>query len=142
MTIEKVTAEWVRDQVFLLRDRHGFPIVMAQPQGVVASDLLPLSLIGCSVYDVTSILRKQKQDIQRLEVEASSEQDDEPPWCFRKVHIIYRIWGEGVKKEAVERAIRLTEEKYCSVFATLKPTLEIVSDYEILTDLGENNGKV
>jgi putative redox protein len=138
MTIEKVTAEWVRDQVFLLRDRHGFPIVMAQPHGVVASDLLPLSLIGCSVYDVTSILRKQKQEFQRLEVEASSEQDDEPPWRFRKIRVLYRIWGTQVKNTAVERAIRLTEEKYCSVFATLKPTLEIVSDYEILT--GEGRG--
>ena len=134
MTIEKVTSEWVRDQVFLLRDRHGFPIVMAQPQGVVASDLLPLSLIGCSVYDVTSILRKQKQDIKRLEVEAFSEQDDDPPWCFRRIRVLYRIWGQGIKREAVERAIRLTEEKYCSVFATLKSALEIVSEYEILSE--------
>jgi putative redox protein len=133
MPTEKVTAEWVRDQVFILHDRHGFPILMAQPQGVVASDLLPLSLIGCSVYDVTSILRKQKQDIQHLEVEAFSEQDDDPPWCFRKIRVLYRVWGKDISLAAVERAIRLTEEKYCSVFATLKPALEIVSEYEILT---------
>jgi|WetSurSiteA1Bulk_404760.scaffolds.fasta_scaffold09391_3 putative redox protein len=133
MSTEKVTAEWVRDQVFILRDRHGFPIVMAQPQGIVASDLLPLSLIGCSVYDVTSILRKQKQDIQHLEVDAFSDQDDDAPWCFRKIRIHYRVWGKDISQVAVERAIRLTEEKYCSVFATLKPALEIVSEYEILT---------
>ncbi len=134
MTTEKVTAEWVRDQVFILSDRHGFPIVMAQPQGVVASDLLPLSLVGCSVYDVISILRKQKQAIQHLEVEASSEQDDEPPWCFRKIRILYRIWGKEISKTAVERAIRLAEEKYCSVYATLKSALEIVTEYEIMVD--------
>ena len=134
MASEKVSAEWVHDQTFLLHDRHGFPIVESQPHGVVASDLLPLSLIGCSIYDVTSILRKQKQDIKRLEVEAFSEQDDEPPWCFRRIRVQYRIWGQGIKREAVERAIRLTEEKYCSVFATLKSALEIVSEYEILSE--------
>jgi putative redox protein len=132
MTTEKVTAEWVRDQVFLLRDRQGFPIVMAQPEGVVGADLLPLSLIGCAVWDVTSILRKQKQDVRRIEVEAQSDQDDDPPWRFRKIRVLYRIWGAGVEKAAVERAIRLTEEKYCSIYVTLKPALEIVSEVEIL----------
>jgi putative redox protein len=134
MIIEKVTAEWVRDQVFLLRDRHGFPIVMGQPEGVIAADLLPLSLIGCAMWDVTSILRKQKQDIRHIEVEANSERDDEPPWCFQRIHVLYRIWGEGVKPAAVERAIRLTEEKYCSIYATLKPAVEIVSKYEIMNE--------
>jgi putative redox protein len=142
MASEKVTAEWQHDQVFMLRDQHGYPIVMAQPDGVLGADLLPLSLIGCAIWDVTSILRKQKQAINRIEVEATSERDDDPPWQFRKIRVLYRIWGTQVKRAAVERAIRLTEEKYCSVYATLKPAIDLVSEFEILDEPVQEEGKV
>jgi len=52
MSTETVRVNWITDQVFLLQDRNGFPIIMAQPQGVNGVDLLPLSLIGCSAWDV------------------------------------------------------------------------------------------
>ena len=133
MRTEKVTAEWLADQAFLLKDHKGFPIVMAQPMGVLGADLLPLSLIGCAGWDVMSILRKQKQPVLRCEVEAESERDEEPPWRFRRIRVLYKIWG-GVDPAALERAIRLTEEKYCSVFVTLRDAVEIQSRYEILSE--------
>ena len=133
MRTEKVTAEWLADQAFLLKDHKGFPIVMAQPMGVLGADLLPLSLIGCAGWDVMSILRKQKQPVLRCEVEAESERDEEPPWRFRRIRVLYKIWG-GVDLAALERAIRLTEEKYCSVFVTLRDAVEIQSRYEILSE--------
>jgi putative redox protein len=134
MPIEKVTAEWLHDQNFMLRDQKDFPIFMAQPDGVLGADLLPLSLIGCAIWDVTSILRKQKQAITRLEVEANSEREDDAPWRFRKIRVVYRIWGENIANAAVERAIRLTEQKYCSIYVTLKNALEIESVYEIINE--------
>ena len=82
---ETVTATWLGEQSFLLKDHQGFPILMAQPEGVLGADLLPLSLIGCAGWDVMSILRKQKQPVLRCEVEAESERDDEPPWRFRRI---------------------------------------------------------
>ena len=133
MRTEKVTAEWLKDQAFLLKDHQGFPIVMAQPMGVLGADLLPLSLIGCAGWDVMSILRKQKQPVLRCEVEAESERDEQPPWRFRRIRVLYKIWG-GVDPAALERAIRLTEEKYCSVFVTLRDAVEIQSRYEILSE--------
>lgn len=133
MRTEKVTAEWLADQAFLLKDHKGFPIVMAQPMGVLGADLLPLSLIGCAGWDVMSILRKQKQPVLRCEVEAESERDEQPPWRFRRIRVLYKIWG-GVDPAALERAIRLTEEKYCSVFVTLRDAVEIQSRYEILPE--------
>jgi putative redox protein len=132
MATETVTAEWVNEQVFLLRDHKGFPIVMSQPDGVLGADLLPLSLIGCSIWDVTSILKKQKQTITRLEVQAESEREAEPPWRFLSIRVTYRIWGRDIQPSAVVKAIKLTEEKYCATFATLRPAMEIVSDYEII----------
>ena len=133
MRTEKVTAKWLEDEAFLLKDHLGFPIVMAQPVGVLGADLLPLSLIGCAGWDVMSILRKQKQPVLRCEVEAESERDEEPPWRFRRIRVLYKIWG-GVDPAALERAIRLTEEKYCSVFVTLRDTVEILSRYEVLSE--------
>lgn len=131
MPRETVTAEWVRDQVFLLRDHQGFPIVMANPGGVLGADLLPLSLIGCAIWDVMEILRKQRQPVRSLEVEAHSEREDERPWRFRRIRVVYRIRGTNVDRAAVERAVRLTEDKYCSTFATLRPAIEIVSEVEL-----------
>jgi putative redox protein len=134
MTTETVRVDWISDQVFLLHDRHGFPIVLAQPQGVNGSDLLPLSLIGCSAWDVIGILRKQRQQVTHLAVFADSERDPDPPWRIRKIRILYRITGRNLKPESITRAIELAETKYCSIYATLQEAVEIRSEYEIIPD--------
>ena len=132
MLIETVRADWVEEQEFLLRDHFGFPVVMAHPMGVSGADLLPMSLIGCSVWDVVAILRKQRQQVIKLEVTAESERDDEPPWRFRKIRILYTITGRSLNPERVRRAIDLAEEKYCGVYATLRDAVEITSQFEII----------
>jgi putative redox protein len=126
-----VRAEWVRDQVFLLQDRHGFPLVMTQPDGVLGSDLLPLSLIGCAAWDVAAILQKQRQRLTRLEVTAESEREPAPPWRFRAIRIVYRVAGRGLDEARVLRAVSLTEEKYCSIYATLRQAIELTSRVEV-----------
>jgi putative redox protein len=132
MSTVTVRAEWVRDQVFLLRDRHDFPIVMTQPQGVTGADLLPLSLIGCAAWDIVAILQKQRQQLTGLHVTAESEQDPEPPWRFRRIHIVYRLTGHDLNAAQVRRAIELSETRYCSIYATLRAVVEITSDFEIV----------
>jgi putative redox protein len=129
---ETVRATWIDSQDFLLRDRFGFPIFMSQPMGVNGADLLPLSLIGCTVWDVISILQKQRQQLTHFEVTAESEREDDPPWRFLKICIHYRISGKGLKAEQIRKAIDLTENKYCSIYATLRQTIELVSDFEII----------
>ena len=132
MPTESVRVDWISEQLFLMRDRNSFPIVMTQPHGVNGADLLPLSLIGCAAWDIMSILQKQRQQVTGLQVSAESERDDEPPWRFRKIHIRYRFSGRNLKAEAIKRAIELSETKYCSIYATLRDTVEIQSDYEIV----------
>ena len=132
MPIETVRADWIEDQVFLLRDHFGFPVVMTHPMGVSGADLLPMSLIGCSVWDVIAILRKQRQQVTKLEVSADSVRDDEPPWRFREIHILYKITGRALNPERVRRAIDLAEQKYCGVYATLRDVVEITSRFEII----------
>jgi putative redox protein len=132
MPIETVRADWIEGQVFLLRDRAGFPVVMTQPMGVNGADLLPLSLIGCTAWDVIAILKKQRQPVTRLEVTAESLRDEDPPWRYRKINILYKLAGEGLSPERVQRAIELSETKYCSIYATLRDVVEITSTFEIV----------
>jgi putative redox protein len=131
MSTRTVRADWIEDQVFLLRDSAGFPIVMAQPNGVSGSDLLAMSLIGCAAWDVVSILHKERQKLTNLAVSAVTEQDEDPPWKIRQIRVHYQITGTQVNPTAVRRAIDLTETKYCSIFATLRDAVEIVTGFEI-----------
>ena len=130
-----VQADWLVDNVFLLRDRHAYPVLMTQPQGVNGSDLLPLSLIGCAAWDVLSILRKQRQAVTGLRVVADSEQEAEPPWRFRRILITYQFSGPALQAQRIQRAIELSQERYCSVYATLREAVEIESRFEIVDAL-------
>jgi putative redox protein len=134
MPSETVQLDWISDQDFLLRDRAGFPVIMTQPMGVNGADLLPLSLIGCAAWDLIAILMKQRQKVSRLKVIAESERDMEPPWRYRKIHLRYILTGSRLDPTKVQRAIELSETKYCSIHATLRPVVELSSDFEIKDD--------
>ena len=68
-----------------------------------------------------------------LEVITSGEQDPEPPWAYRKIHIKYRIGAQGLTDKAVAQAISLSQEKYCSVAASVRGVAQITTEYEIVT---------
>jgi putative redox protein len=67
-----------------------------------------------------------------LEVTTTGERDPEPPWPYRKIHVKYRLGGQGLTAKAVEQAIRLSQDKYCSVAATVRGVAQITTEYEIL----------
>ncbi len=130
--------EWLHDELFVARDRQGTTLAIgrslgSEPEwhGVKASDLLLLSLIGCSAHDVVAILQKQKQQVRSFRVVAEGEQDNDPPWRFRKIRICYKLVGQNLNEGFIKRAIELSQDKYCSVYATLRDAVEITSDYEI-----------
>lgn len=132
MAIKTVHLNWNPEKQFILHDNDDYQIVMKKPQGVSASDLLSMALIGCSSHDVVEILNKQRLGLKALKVTAESIQDDDPPWRFRKIHIHYQVTGRGIDAEKVQKAIQLSEEKYCSVYATLRDAIEITHDFEIV----------
>jgi len=100
------------------------------------SDLLLVALASCTAVDVVSILRKKRQLLTRLEILADGEQDADPPWRFRRIRLIYRLRGKKLTPEAVGRAIELSETRYCSVSASLRPQVEITTSFEILPEAG------
>jgi len=132
MTANTVHLNWNPEEQFILSDNDDYRVIMKKPKGVKPSDLLAMALIGCSSHDVVEILQKQKQDLQALKVTAESFQDENPPWRFRRIHVHYQAVGKGIDLEKLGKAIRISEEKYCSVYATLKDAIEITHDYEVV----------
>jgi putative redox protein len=91
-----------------------------------------LAAIGaCSAMDVIEILRKMRQQVTAYRVDVSGERRDEHPRIFTRIEIVHRLRGRGLKPAAIERAIELSDTKYCSVHAMLRATVTIESRYEI-----------
>jgi putative redox protein len=132
MASDTVHLNWNPDEQFVLSDNNNYQIKMKRPDGVKPSDMLVMALIGCSSVDVVEILQKQRQDLRQLEVTAESTQDENPPWRFRRIHIHYLAVGKGIDLNKLAKAIQISEEKYCSVYATLKDSIEITHDFEVV----------
>jgi putative redox protein len=132
-----VNVKWVESRQFVGIDSTGHSVVISSPDdgvGCKPSDLLLLALGSCTSYDVVSILEKRRQKLTGLEVTITSEQDEDAPWTFRKLHMQFTFRGRGLKEKAVQGAIELSESKYCSVAATLRGTAEISYEYTIEED--------
>ena len=95
-------------------------------------ELVAVALAGCTAFDVIGILRKRRQQVTGYEVTVEADQVPDPPQVFTKVRIHHLVTGINVSPQAVADAIRLSEEKYCSVGAMVKLSAEIESTYEIV----------
>ena len=125
---------WVTGKQFIGIDSTNHSVVLSTPAegvGMKPSDLLLVALAACTAVDVVDILTKKRLHLTGLEISASGEQDADPPWTFRKIHLHYCLSGSDLNEKAVAQAIELSEEKYCSVAATVRATAEISYDFEI-----------
>lgn len=131
MATKNVTLHWDPEELFTVKDGDGRQIPINNGRGIGAADLLVMSLIGCSAYDVVEILRKQRQHLDQINIRAEAVQDDAPPWKFKAINIHFRVVGKGIDTEKVRKAIELSEEKYCAVYATLKDVVKITNEIEV-----------
>lgn len=95
-------------------------------------ELLLVALGGCTAVDVVSILNKSRAHVTEYEIEVRGQRRDEHPRSFERIEVHHILRGRDITERAVERAIKLSEEKYCSVAATLRPAATITSRYTIL----------
>jgi putative redox protein len=95
-------------------------------------ELLLIALGSCTGVDVISILEKKRQRVTDYRVEVNGERREDYPKRFERMHVRHIVTGVQLDPTAVARAIALSEEKYCSVAATLRPTVEIISSFEII----------
>ncbi len=94
-------------------------------------ELLLVALGGCTGADVIDILRKKREHVTEYRVEVHGERREEHPRSFRRIEVRHILHGRGLNDKSVAHAIQLSDEKYCGVSATLRPTAEIVTSYEI-----------
>jgi putative redox protein len=95
-------------------------------------ELLLISVAACTAADVISILLKKRQNVTAYDVEVTGERVDEHPRKFISFHVHHIVQGRSVSEKAVSDAIELSDTKYCSVAATVRPTAKITTSYEII----------
>jgi len=119
-------ATWIAEQQFegVTSSQHQILIDGDKKAGNSPMELVLIGLCGCTGYDVASILRKKREPFTSLEVRAEAERASSPPTVYTEIRLVYRVGGK-VSYKAVEDAVRLSEEKYCSVAAMLNKTAKI-----------------
>ncbi len=131
----QVNITWVENKTFIGVDSTKHSVVISSADdgvGCKPSELMLMALGSCSAYDVVGILTKKRYVLDDLRVQLTGEQDADPPWQFRRIHIHYVVKGANLREDDVRRAIELSEEKYCSVAATLRHGAELTFDFEIV----------
>jgi putative redox protein len=134
---ESVTAKWLDNLAFeseinghkLILDAS--PAVGGDDRGPRPKNLMLAALGSCTGIDVVSILRKMRVELEGLEVIVEGDLTEEHPKHFYKMHIIYEFKGKDLPMDKLEKAISMSEEKYCSVRAVYKKAMEVTSEIRI-----------
>lgn len=135
----KARIKWVEGMSFLGQTESNHAVLMdGSPEsggrnlGARPMELVLLGLGGCSSFDVVLILKKQRQEITDCVAEISADRADTDPKVFTRIHLHFIVTGKNLKPEQVERAIKLSAEKYCSASIMIGKTAEITHDFEIV----------
>lgn len=128
---------WAGGAAFMGLSSGGHTVVMDGPPegggrnlGPRPMEMLLLSMAACSAYDVISILRKSREDITDCEILISAKRAPDHPRVFTDIHLHFIVSGKNVKHHNIERAIKLSAEKYCSASIMLGATAKITHDFE------------
>ena len=123
----------------LAESGSGHAVVMDGPPehgghnlGVRPMEMLLIGMGGCTQFDVLHILRRGRHQVSFCEVELEAERADKDPKVFTRIHAHFRIGGKGLTENAVERAVKLSAEKYCSASIMLGAMAEITHDFELV----------
>ena len=134
---------WVGPGLRLLGEASGGPAIAVDhvlpgedraETGPRPMDLLLIGLAGCTSMDVISILQKKRQSFTDLQVKVTAERAEEHPKVYTQIHLEYIVQGKGVDPKAVERAIELSQTKYCPASAMLEKAAQITTSYRIVEE--------
>ena len=133
--MQTAKVQWIGEQKFLAVGPSGHALAIDSDRTSNTApgpmELLLLALGACTATDIVIILEKKRQKLESLEVICSGERAADPPQVWTRLEILFRLRGR-LEESGVKQAIELSEEKYCSVSATLKKTAELTWRYEIL----------
>ena len=136
----KGTVTWLSGRAFVAESGSGHAVVMDGPPdgggrniGVRPMEMLLIGVGGCSAYDVVSILEKSRQKVSDCRVELSAERADAIPAVFTKIHLHFVVSGTDLDPRQVERAVKLSADKYCSASIMLRGAgVEVTHDFELV----------
>ena len=136
----EITAAWKNELTFVGQNAGGGTVQMGMldgKPGISPMQLFLTALAGCTGEDIVSILQKKRLKPTDMQVRVRGKRASDYPKIWTDIHLIYLIWGENIPPKEVEQAIRLSEEKYCSVGIMLGKSARITSEYRLLKP-GEN----
>jgi putative redox protein len=122
---------------FVARTGSGHNLLIDDKDGDTGPkpiELVAVALAGCTAFDVINILRKKRQDVTGYDVFVEADQADQPPAVFTRIRIRHMVTGHDIDPASVEQAIRLSEEKYCSVGNMLNKNAAVATTYEIIAE--------
>ena len=132
----KATVRYAGDELFIGTSPSGISVAIDvkgdRRSAASPLEMLLISVAACTAADVASILEKKRQDVREYVVEIEGTRVDDYPRKFVRFHVNHIVRGRSVSEKALADAIRLSDEKYCSVAATVRPTAEITTSYEII----------
>jgi putative redox protein len=135
----EATVKWVEGRAFLGESGSGHTVVMDGPPdhggrniGIRPMEMILLGVGGCASYDVMDILQKGRHDVIACTAELTAERVDAIPSVFSKIHLHFKVTGNNLKDTAVERAVKLSAEKYCSASIMLGKSVDITHDFEVI----------
>ncbi len=137
----KARVKWVEQASFLGETESGHAVLMdgsptagGRNLGPRPMEMLLIGAGGCTSFDVVSILKKSRQEISDCYVELQAERAEIDPKVFTKIHMHFVVKGKDIKPEVVEKAIKLSAEKYCSASIMLGQTATITHDFEVIQE--------
>lgn len=122
-----------RDLYFLGTTQRGYEVEydVTYQEGCSPTETLLMSVAGCLSIDMVSMLRKMRCTIDNYEIEFQGERKLDPPQYYTRMHLHIHLKGEGITPNKVDRAISLSQNKYCSVYHSLRKDLTVEVTYEI-----------
>ena len=130
------SVRYAGDDYFIGTTPSGFPQIMDakgdRHSAPTPLEMLLVAVAGCTAYDVQSIMEKKRQDVLEYRVEIAGTRADDYPRKFTALHINHIVRGRNISEKALADAIELSDNKYCSVAASVKPTATITTSYEII----------
>ena len=138
----KGSLELEKDLIFNGRTQRGYEVEYdaGMQWGCSPTETLIMSLAGCLGIDVVFFLRKMKVEIKTFKVDYEGERNPTPPQYYKSIDMMITIAGSGITPKKIERAISLSQEKYCSVYHTLRSDLVVNVNYKIEEDKAELSG--
>lgn len=135
----RATIKWVDNVMFIGQSGSGHSVVIDGPPqaggenaGIRPMELMLVGLGACTSFDVVTILKKSRQDVTDCHAELEAERAEEIPQVFTRIHVHFVVSGHQLKSKQVERAVKLSADKYCSASIMMAKTAVITHDFEII----------